>query len=74
MEFQSGDLVKCKDGKTWYGVVLKREQHVPKVYPVYANKYRVKWANGCVSWSWGSGLRLVCRATKYLSCEEGNQI
>jgi len=64
MLFESGDFVKAKRGKAWYGVVLERLDSVAKVYPVYANKYKVKWAGGTTSWHWGADLNLVSRSKK----------
>ena len=69
IEFFRRDLVKGEDKRghwfeEWTGVILEDRGNQPKVYPIYATKYRIKWMGGGTSWHWGSDITLVARAKK----------
>ena len=69
IEFFRGDLVRGEDNRglffeEWTGVILEDRGNQPKVYPIYATKYKIKWIGGGTSWHWGSDIDLVARVNR----------
>jgi len=64
--FRVGDLVQSNtggiNGKEWFGIILEDGEMQPKVYPIYARKYKIKWCRGTTAWHWGADIKLVCEA------------
>jgi|ETNvirnome_2_300_1030623.scaffolds.fasta_scaffold12354_6 hypothetical protein len=70
IEFFVGDLIKSDSRRdlgfdgNWFGIILEDRKNQPKVYPIYANKYKIKWCGGTTSWHWGSDIDLVARVNR----------
>ena len=66
--FKTGDLIQSDAGRIdddeWYGIILEGAENQPKVYPIYATKYKIKWCKGTMAWHWGTDIKLISRATK----------
>ena len=65
IKYHKGDLVKSTiNTETWYGIILESYENAPKVYPVYATKYKIQWVGGKASWHFNEDLKMVCEATE----------
>lgn len=69
--FKKGDLIKStkftknawtEKPQDWFGVILETEPNAPRVYPIYAAKYKIRWIGGTSSWHFAADIKLIARA------------